>query len=106
MKPNYPVIRGEILKILYSAHPDWCNIKLIQFTLDDLGYVVSEEAIASELHYLTEKIDKVRPLVELQEKQIPGRKQKMLLAKITAWGIDLIENRLEIPDADKNWIVL
>jgi hypothetical protein len=105
MKVEYPVLRGEILRILYAAHPDWMNLKTLQFTLDDIGYAISVENILSEIKYLAEKITD-RPLVKYEEQSIPGTSKKMFIARITAHGIDLIEKRLHIPNEDQHWIKL
>jgi hypothetical protein len=105
MAVEYPVLRGEILNILYASHPDWLNIKSIQFLLEDLRHHVSTEIIKSEIKYLSERISG-KPLIKYEEQSIPGTAKKMFIARITAHGIDLIEKRLQIPNNEQHWIKL
>lgn len=104
-KEFYPVLRGLLLRVLYASHPDALNLLEIQQALDDLRCTVSQDLIRSECDYLKWRITG-RSLVVCEELSIPGSEAKLFTARLTAHGVDLVEKRMAVPDADQNWIKL
>lgn len=85
-KERYRRIRGAILKLLAYEHPGSLDIKVLHFSLDNLGYTITEEELRSHIDYLGEK----RPGLVKLEKRKTGRVQ-IEMVKITPDGLDVLD---------------
>ena len=92
-KERYRRIRGAILKLLAYEHgesldenPGTLDIKVLHFSLDNLGYTITEEELRSHLYYLE---NKKPPLVKL-EKRKTG-KVEIVMISITPDGLDVLD---------------
>lgn len=83
------IVRGHIMKILKVAYPGPASVELIEVTMNDRSIPVSPSLVRGYLEYLTEKgyikaWDEKDPILEIER----------TLVKLTAKGIDLMENTI------------
>ncbi len=82
-------IRLRILRTLHISHPFGVKERIIYLTINDAGYEIRENDIASELVYLREK-----GYVESERKFSKALREEVRIHKITPMGIDLLEGNL------------
>jgi hypothetical protein len=85
-KEKYRRVRGAILKLLAYEHPGPLDIKVLHFSLDNLGYTITEEELMSHIRYLEEK----KPSLVKLEKRKTG-KVKIEMVLITPDGLDVLD---------------
>jgi hypothetical protein len=92
-KERYRRIRGVILKILAGEHgespndnPGSIDFKILRFSLDNLGYTITEEELRSHIFYLE---NKTLPLVKMEKRKIG--KIEILMVIITSDGLDVLD---------------
>lgn len=85
-KERYRRVRGVILKLLAYEHPGSLDLKILHFSLDNLGYTIPEEELRSHLDYLEKK--KV-PLVKLEKRKTGKIEIEMVV--ITPDGLDVLD---------------
>jgi hypothetical protein len=85
-RERYRRIRGAILKLLACEHPGSIDLKVLHFSLDNLGYTITEEEMRSHLDYLEKK---QTPLVKI-ERRTTG-KVKIEIATVTPEGLDVLD---------------
>lgn len=86
-KERYRRVRGLILKLLSYEHPGTLDLKVLHFSLDNLGYAIPEEEFRSHIDYLEKK--KV-PLVKLEKRRMGKIEIEMVL--ITSDGLDVLDS--------------
>lgn len=89
MKPNLTSeknkrIRVALLELLRTEYPGSLDLKVLQFSLDNLGYPLPDETLAAHLRYLEEK-----SYVKLERKK--GYGFQIAFACLTAVGWDLLD---------------
>jgi len=77
-------IRIALLELLKTQYPGALDLKVLQFSLDNLGYPLPEESITAHLTYLEEK-----GYVLLKLKK--GYGFEIAFASLTAEGWDLLD---------------
>lgn len=77
-------IRVALLELLKTEYPGSLDLKVLQFSLDNLGYPLPEETLAAHLRYLEEK-----RYVTLERKK--GYGFQIAFACLTAAGWDLLD---------------
>jgi hypothetical protein len=92
-KERYRRIRGAILKILAGEHgespnndPGSVDIKILHFSLDNLGYPITEEELRSHIYYLENKIP---PLLKMEKRKVG--KVEIVMVNITSDGLDVLD---------------
>lgn len=80
-------IRGWVLNILERARPYGASFSVIESTLLDLGFHVTDNELKAHLVYLTEK-----GYVRLEE--IERNRVKRRINYITPKGVDLLEGNI------------
>ena len=85
-KERYRRVRGAILKLLAYEHPGSIDLKVLHFSLDNLGYTITEEELRSHLDYLEKK----RPSLLILETRKSGRVE-IEMATITPDGLDILD---------------
>lgn len=80
-------IRIAILELLKTEYPGTLDMKILQFSLDNLGYPLPPEDIAAHLKYLEEKC-----YVTVMRKK--GYGFQIEFASLTANGWDLIDGHI------------
>lgn len=94
-KERYRRIRGLILKLLACEHPGSIDLKVLHFSLDNLGYTITEEEMRSHLDYLEKK----KPGLIKTEKKKAGRVE-IEIATITPDGLDVLDEFRTDPGID------
>lgn len=79
-------IRIALLELLKTEYPGALDIKILLFSLDNLGYPMTEEILSAHLHYLE---DKEKGYVALKHKK--GYGFEIAFASLTAKGWDLLD---------------
>lgn len=82
---KHNLVRVLILKILAPQHPNRVDSVLIRRVLADFGYPISDHSLRSYLAYLEE-----RGCIKTDER----RQYDILMASITAKGLDILDGRL------------
>jgi hypothetical protein len=77
-------IRIALLELLKTEYPGSLDLKILQFSLDNLNYPLPEETLAAHLRYLEEK-----GYVTLEKKK--GYGFQISFACLTATGWDLLD---------------
>ncbi|BCS55183.1 winged-helix domain-containing protein [Geobacter sp. SVR] len=77
-------IRVTLLELLRTEYPGSLDLRVLQFSLDNLGYPIPEEALSAHLRYLEEK-----GYVTLTKKK--GYGFQIEFACLTASGWDLLD---------------
>lgn len=80
-------IRVALLELLKTEYPGSLDLKVLQFSLDNLGYPFPEETLAAHLKYLEEK-----GYVKLEGKK--GYGFQISFACLTAGGWDLLDGHV------------
>ena len=89
-KERYRRVRGVILKLLAYEHPGSLDLKVLHFSLDNLGYTIPEEELRSHIDYL---VKKKPPLVQLEKRKTGRVEIEMVL--ITSAGLDVLDGFVE-----------
>jgi hypothetical protein len=89
MKPNLASeknkrIRVALMELLKTEYPGCLDLRVLQFSLDNLGYPLPEETLTAHLRYLEEK-----KYVVLEKKK--GYGFQIAFACLTATGWDLLD---------------
>ena len=87
-------IRIAILELLRTEYPGALDLRVLQFSLDNLGYPLPEEAIAAHLKYLEEK-----GFVSLEMKK--GYGFEIAFSALTASGWDLLDGNIHEKGIDE-----
>lgn len=77
-------IRIAILELLKTEYPGTLDIKVLQFSLDSLGYPLPEDILSAHMKYLEEK-----GYVRLELRK--GYGFEIAFAALTAGGWDLLD---------------
>lgn len=77
-------IRVALLELLKTEYPGSLDLRVLQFSLDNLGYPLPEDALSAQLKYLEEK-----GYVRLQMRK--GYGFEISFAALTADGWDLLD---------------
>jgi hypothetical protein len=77
-------IRVALLELLKTEYPGSLDLRVLQFSLDNLGYPMPEGDLTAHLRYLEEK-----GYAKLQRKE--GYGFAIAFAKLTADGWDLLD---------------
>jgi repressor of nif and glnA expression len=77
-------IRIALLELLKTEYPGSLDLRVLQFSLDNLGYPLLESDLTAHLRYLEEK-----GFAKLQKKE--GYGFAIAFAKLTADGWDLLD---------------
>jgi len=85
-KERYRRVRGLILKLLAYEHPGGLDLKVLHYSLDNLGYTIPEDELRSHLEYLEQKTPS---LVRLENRKT-GR-IKIEMVAITPDGLDVLD---------------
>jgi hypothetical protein len=92
-KERYRRIRGAILKFLAYEHgdspcenPGSIDMKVLHYSLDNIGYPITEEELRSHLFYLE---NKTPPLISIERRKV-GRLEIMMVC-ITPDGLDILD---------------
>lgn len=80
-------IRAAILEILKTQYPEALDMKVLRFSLDNLGYPMPEDALSAHLNYLEEK-----GLLKVKTKK--GYGFRFSYALLTARGWDLLDGNI------------
>ena len=87
-------IRIAVLELLKTEYPGALDMKVLQFSLDNLGYPMPEDALAAHLKYLEEK-----GYVHLERKK--GYGFEIAFASLSADGWDLLDGHLHEKGIDE-----
>jgi hypothetical protein len=87
-----------ILKLLACEHPGSLDLKVLHFSLDNLGYTITEEEMRSHLDYLAKKT----PGLIKVEKRKTGRVE-IEMATVTPEGLDVIDEFRTDPGIDTHF---
>ena len=87
-----------ILKLLACEHPGSIDLKVLHFSLDNLGYTITEEEMRSHLDYLEKK----KPGLIKVEKRKTGRVE-LEIATVTPDGLDVLDGFRTDPGIDTNF---
>lgn len=85
-KERYRRIRGLILKLLAYQHPGAMDYTMLRFTLESLGFPLTEDEFDSHLAYLA---DATKGYVSLERKKAGALEIKQII--ITPKGLDLLD---------------
>lgn len=77
-------VRVALLELLATEYPGTLDLKVLQFSLDNLGYPMPQESLTAHLAYLEEK-----GYVRLEKKK--GYGFEIAFAALTANGWDLLD---------------
>jgi len=97
-RERYRRIRGAILKLLACEHPGSLDLKVLHFSLDNLGYTITEEEMRSHLDYMEKK----DPRLIKVEKRKAGKVQ-IEIATVTPDGLDVLDGFKEDVGIDVNF---
>jgi hypothetical protein len=97
-KERFRRIRGVILKLLACEHPGSLDLKVLHFSLDNLGYTITEEEMRSHLDYLEKKT----PGLVKVDKRKTGRVE-IEIATVTPDGLDVLDEFRSDPGIDTNF---
>lgn len=86
-----------ILKLLACEHPGSLDLKVLHFSLDNLGYTITEEEMRSHLDYLEKK----KTGLVKTEKRKAGLVE-IEIATITPDGLDVLDEFRSDPGIDTN----
>ena len=81
-------VRRAILDLLKTEYPAALDLKVLMFSLDNLGYPMPEEALQAHLRYLQEK-----GLTSCRTKR--GYGFRFTYACLTAKGWDFLDGNIE-----------
>lgn len=81
-------IRAAILEILKTEYPQAIDIKVLRFSLDNLGYPMPEGDLRAHLKYLEEK-----SLMSVQTKK--GYGFRLSYVSLTAKGWDFLDGNIK-----------
>ena len=85
----HEIERGEILRFLAEVYPNPVTPNMLMHHLDDSAYSVDDDELGFHFAYLFEK-----GYIALEEfARRAGEKRRIRWVKITARGIDRIDNR-------------
>lgn len=87
-----------ILKLLACEHPGSLDLKVLHFSLDNLGYTITEEEMRSHATYLEE----MKPGLLKIEKRKAGRVE-IEIGTITPDGLDALDGFRSYPGIDTNF---
>jgi hypothetical protein len=87
-------IRVAILELLKTSYPGPLDMKVLLFSLDNLGYPMLEEQLTAHLNYLTEK-----GYVRLEKRK--GYGFQVAFASLTASGWDLLDGHIHESGIDE-----
>jgi hypothetical protein len=90
-------VRGQILRVLHAAHPQWVPDHLLRHTLADRDCAISEETLRSELVYLRDWPARGDGYIDLQLRRVLRSGEQVGVSRITPRGINLVE-KLCAPD--------
>jgi hypothetical protein len=80
-------IRIALLELLKTEYPGALDCKVLQFSLDNLGYPLPEDALGAHLRYLEEK-----GYVSLERRK--GYGFEISFAELTAKGWDFLDGHI------------
>jgi hypothetical protein len=83
---RYRRVRGLILKLLAYEHPGGLDLKVLHYSLDNLGYTIPEDELRSHLEYLGQKTPS---LVKLENRKTGKIEIEMVV--ITSAGLDVLD---------------
>lgn len=92
MKPSLSAeknkrIRIALLELLKTEYPGSLDLRVLQFSLDNLGYPLPEESLAAHIRYLEEK-----GYITCEKKQ--GYGFAIGFCRLSATGWDLIDGHV------------
>ncbi len=88
-------IRAAVLEILKTQYPGALDLKVLRFTLDNLGFPMTESSLSAHLKYLQEK-----GLLRAETKK--GAGFRLVYASLTAKGWDLLDGNIAETGVDES----